>query len=71
MSEFVLPPIERWWPQLDIEFKHEILADLDAPLSAPALAQLVHLCGEDPEAGPAALSEREKAFILTQIEVVD
>jgi len=71
MSEGVLPPVERWWPYIDIEFKHEILADLDTPLSEAALAQLSRLCGEPAATGSVTLTEREKSFILTQTEFVD
>ncbi len=71
MSEIVLPPIDRWWPYLDIDFKHEILANLDAPLSPKALAEVARLCDSIIEPGPATLSDREKEYIRTQIEVVD
>ena len=71
MSEIVLPPIERWWPHLDIAFKHEILANLDAPLTATTLAELASLCGESAVPHPDTLSESEKEFIRTQIEFVD
>ena len=71
MSEIVLPPIERWWPYLDIEFKHEILADLNTPLTAHLLAQVSSLCDEPAVTGSVTLTEREKTFILTQIEFVD
>jgi len=71
MSEGVLPSIERWWPHIDIEFKHEILADLNTPLSESALAQLYGLCGEPAATGSVTLTEREKSYILTQTEFVD
>ena len=71
MSEIVLPPIERWWPHLDIDSKHQILADLDTPLSPKTLAEVARLCDSNIEEGPATLSDREKEYIRTQIEVVD
>ena len=71
MSATVLPPIDRWWPHLDIDFKHEILANLDDPLSTEALAEVARLCDSTIEPGPAALSDSEKEYIRTQIEVVD
>lgn len=71
MSEIVLPPIERWWPHLDIDSKHEILADLDAPLSPKTLAEIARLCDFIIEEGSATLADREKEYIRTQIEVVD
>jgi hypothetical protein len=71
MSEIVLPPIERWWPHLDIDSKHEILADLYAPLSPKTLAEIARLCDFIIEEGSATLADREKEYIRTQIEVVD
>ena len=71
MREIVLPAIERWWPHLEIEFKHEILVDLEAPLSSQTLAEVARLCGATIETGPATLSEREREYIRTQIEFVD
>ena len=71
MSEIVLPPIDRWWPHLDIDFKHEILADLDAPLTPKALAEVARLCDSTFKPGPATLSDPEKDYIRTQIEFVD
>lgn len=71
MSDTALPPIDRWWPHLEIEFKHEILADLKAPLSDQVLAEVARLSGQPKAPQPMALSEQEKDFILTQIEFVD
>lgn len=71
MNEGVMPPIERWWPYIDIEYKHEILADLDAPLSEQALTQLSSLCSGPAVTGSVTLSENEKSYIHTQTEFVD
>lgn len=68
-----LPPIERWWPPLDVTFKHEILADLDAPLSPAALEAVYALGGTVPPAGAGAvrLTAAEQSYIRTQVEAVD
>jgi hypothetical protein len=64
--------IERWWPHLDIEHKHEILSDLDAPLSFAVMDAVTRLSGEPAgETRGARLSEAEKSYIRTQIETVD
>ena len=66
-----MPPIELWWPHLDIEFKHEILRDPDAALSQGALAQVYRLCGGQLATSPVFLSASDKDFIRTQTELVD
>jgi hypothetical protein len=73
MRDTGLPPIERWWPHLDVAHKHEILADLDAPLSSAALEAVFRLNGEfqAAEARDIRLSDREKSYIRTQVESVD
>jgi len=71
MSDTAFPAIDRWWPHLDIEFKHEILADLDAPLSRQAVAEVARLCHTADVKHPVALSEQDKGYIRTQIELVD
>lgn len=73
MSDTGLPPIERWWPHLDVAHKHEILADLDAPLSSAALEAVFRLNGEfrAAEARDIRLSDAEKGYIRTQVESVD
>lgn|GEM_PF-6885069 len=71
--------IENWWPRLDVDSKHEILRDLDAPLS-PRVAHAISglgaatVNGDDEDGDGAAdmyLSERDKDFIRTQMEAVD
>lgn len=73
MSNNGLPPIERWWPPLDVAFKHEILADLDAPLSEAALEAVYALSGKAPPAGAGVvrLTVAEQGYIRTQVEAVD
>ncbi|TFD80351.1 hypothetical protein E3T54_03775 [Cryobacterium sp. Sr8] len=73
MNNNGLPPIERWWPPLDVTFKHEILADLDAQLSPAALAAVYALAGTAPPAdsGAVRLSSGEQSYIRTQVEAVD
>jgi hypothetical protein len=68
-----LPPIEQWWPHLDIMHKHQILADLDAALSPVAIEAVWGLTGETPPfaGGTVHLSAAEKSYILTQVEAVD
>jgi len=68
-----LPPIERWWPPLDVTFKHEILADLAAPLSPAAREAVYLLSGTTPPAaeGPVRLTASEQSYIRTQVEAVD
>lgn len=68
-----LPPIERWWPPLDVTFKHEILADLDAPLSPAALEAIFVLSGKalPAPAGSVRLTAAEQGYIRTQVEAVD
>lgn len=72
MSDAAGTPIERWWPHLDIKYKHEILEDLDAPLSSPTLDAVSRLSGDEATAVRSIhLSESEKSYIRTQVEAVD
>lgn len=61
-----LPPIETWWPELDIEHKHRITEDLDAPLDAEVL-DAIGRSGER----EVRLSDEEKTFVREQGETVD
>ncbi|MFC6357121.1 hypothetical protein [Luethyella okanaganae] len=63
--------IERWWPHLNIEAKHELLLNLDEPLSAVVVEQIERVCGRPLPATRTSLSVSEKDFIRTQIESVD
>jgi hypothetical protein len=71
MNAANIPPIELWWPHLDIEFKHEILGDPDAALSQGALAQVYRLSDGELATSPIYLSPADKDFIRTQTELVD
>ncbi len=75
MSERIVA-IERWWPRLDAERKHEIQADLDAALSALTVAQIAEITAQEITAQQLAggvwlLTATEKDFIRTQGEPVD
>ncbi|AMB59819.1 hypothetical protein [Microterricola viridarii] len=63
--------IERWWPQLSAEGKHEIQADLDAVLSAETVAQIAEITGLEIVEAEWVLTAAEKDFIRTQGEPVD
>ena len=71
MNAANIPPIELWWPHLDIEFKHEILGDPDAALSQGALAQVYRLSDGELVTSPIYLTAADKDFIRTQTELVD
>ena len=71
MNAAPIPPIELWWPHLDIEFKHEILRNPDAALSQGALAQVYRLSDGELATSPVYLSASDKDFIRTQTELVD
>ena len=71
MNAALIPPIELWWPHLDIEFKHEILRNPDAALSQGALAQVYRLSDGEPATSPVYLSASDKDYIRTQTELVD
>ncbi|MEO6199845.1 MAG: hypothetical protein ABIX44_01645 [Cryobacterium sp.] len=71
MNASPIPPIERWWPHIDIEFKHEILRDPDAALSQGALDQMVGFADGVAPVGPVYLTASDKDYIRTQTELVD
>jgi hypothetical protein len=60
--------IERWWPQLSIEAKHRLLADLAAEIDAETAAEIESLTGGT---APDRLTPAEQSYVLTQIEAVD
>lgn len=70
MSERIIA-IERWWPQLDADGKHEIQTDLDAALSAETVARIAEIVGQEIAEMRWLLTEAEKDFIRTQGEAVD
>lgn len=64
--------IERWWPLLVAESKHEIQSDLDAPLSEETVRRIVEIVGADASGAQEwVLTEKEKDFVRTQGEAVD
>jgi hypothetical protein len=60
--------IERWWPHLSIAAKHRLLQELDAPIDAATAEEIEALTGHP---APERLTDREQAFVRTQIEAVD
>ncbi|PPL17615.1 hypothetical protein [Microterricola pindariensis] len=70
MSERIVA-IERWWPLLDADGKHEIQSDLDAALGARTRAQIGEIIGQEIAEVEWLLTAAEKDFIRTQGEPVD
>ena len=67
-----LPPAEEWWPGLDVDAKHWILANLDENLPSNIAEAIAEEAGvEPPEDGPWRLSDDDVLFIETQGEAVD
>jgi hypothetical protein len=74
------PPVERWWPPLDIRSKHRVLAlvddvdaeededDVEVVLDDEILEAIADIVGT---AAPVKLSRHERQYIRTQIEPVD
>jgi hypothetical protein len=72
MTTSHLPPIEQWWPRLDIPAKRWLLAHDTEVLPAHILAEISTICAiEMPNAGTIALSDAERNYINTQMESVD
>jgi len=72
MNTTHLPPIEKWWPRLDIPAKRWLLAHSEDPLTPGILAEISLLCGvELTDVGDVALSTSDRNFITTQMESVD
>ena len=68
----VLPPIEQWWPHLDIPAKQWMVAHLDDALPQHVLNEICSVCDVEAIADESVtLSPAEKHFIATQIELVD
>lgn len=65
-----LPPIHTWWPELPIDGKHLLLANLDAQLPPPLIAAISEITGKDVGQG-ARLTDDDRAYIETQSEQVD
>ncbi len=69
--ETQLPPIERWWPALSIDAKHELQGNLDAPVGVAVIAEIEELLGCSITRSEHVLTEADRDFIRTQIEMVD
>lgn len=65
-----LPEIHTWWPYLTAEARNDVLADLEAPLSARVTREIALITGQKAASG-ALLSDRDRQFIRHQIEIVD
>jgi hypothetical protein len=67
------PPVERWWPHLDIPAKQWIVSHFGEPLPPEIIAEICALCGSDASLADASvtLTNAERNFIETQIEFVD
>ncbi|WP_395244592.1 hypothetical protein ACGGZK_01985 [Agromyces sp. MMS24-K17] len=66
--------IEHWWPHLSIDARHRVWAALegDGELDATVVAEITEVIGADASAAvPGRLSAADRAFIITQGEVVD
>jgi hypothetical protein len=66
-----LPAVERWWPHLTIEQKHEIQKDLSAPLSDAVRHEIERIANIELGDSPLHLSREAQSFIETQSEPVD
>ncbi|GAB3126063.1 hypothetical protein [Glaciibacter psychrotolerans] len=68
-----LPPVEDWWPHLDIPAKQWFVAHLEGAIPANILAEITTICdmASAPSSGDVFLTPAERSFIATQIEFVD
>jgi hypothetical protein len=68
-----LPPVERWWPHLDIPAKQWVVSHFGEPLPAGIIAEICTLCDTEDTLADATviLTDAERDFIQTQIEFVD
>jgi hypothetical protein len=72
MDESDLPPVERWWPHLDIPAKQWFATHLDEPIPARVLAEIGTLCDRPGLADASlTLSATDRGYIQTQTEPVD
>jgi hypothetical protein len=69
-TQAALPPIEKWWPYLTIGSRHAVLRAGNHPLEYRVIAEIQRASGEDVSPG-AILSERDRRFVATQMEIVD
>jgi hypothetical protein len=68
-----LPPVELWWPRLDIPAKQWLATHLNEPIPARILAEICALCDRDdiPDDAALTLSVTDQGYIETQTEPVD
>jgi hypothetical protein len=68
-----LPPVELWWPRLDIPAKQWLWKHLDEPIPARILIEICTLSGRDdiPDDAILTLSVTDQGYIETQMESVD
>ena len=68
-----LPPVESWWPHLDIPAKQWLLTHLDESIPARIIAEIRTLCdvADLPADAEVRLSAADRGFITTQTELVD
>ncbi|MCU1407973.1 MAG: hypothetical protein JWM23_53 [Microbacteriaceae bacterium] len=68
-----LPPIELWWPRLDIPAKQWLVAHGEEPIPARILTEICTLCetADLPADAQVTLSTADRGYIATQVEPVD
>lgn len=68
-----LPPIELWWPHLDIPAKQWLVTHMEESLPARILSEICTICNVDglPADAKVVLSAADRGYIATQVEPVD
>jgi hypothetical protein len=68
-----LPPVELWWPHLDIPAKQWLVTHLDEAIPARVIAEICTLCdvADLPPDTTVMLSPADRGYIATQMESVD
>jgi hypothetical protein len=68
-----LPPVELWWPHLDIPAKQWLVTHLEEPLPARIIGEITALCdvADLPADAEVTLSPADRGYIATQMESVD
>lgn len=70
MSSEELPPIEEWWPSVQIPTKHWLFDHADEPLPAKITDDISAVTGVE-LTGEPTLSKTDRQFIATQSELID
>jgi hypothetical protein len=72
-SESDLPPIELWWPHLDIPAKQWLVTHLEEALPARIVSEICTVCDVAGLSSDAefVLSAADRGYIATQVEPVD